>query len=400
MQINEANNLNSSSNTFSLFNLGFRIFFLAAGIFAILSMAMWFAILQFHVVLPFASLSGSQWHAHEMLYGYSLAVIAGFLLTAVKNWTGVETLTGKSLAFIFGLWALARLLFLLGEHYLVIAAGFDILFSVVLIIAVAYPVFKTRQWNQGIILVILSLLLVFNTIFFLGAFGIVKHGLSLGIYGGLYIIIGLVLFMARRVIPFFIERGVGYQVKLFNSKWIDSLIIVLWAGFFIAEILFSQKFIAALFALSLFIVSAIRLLGWHTRGIWSRSMLWSIYLACWFISLGFLLQAASYFSGVSEFLAIHAFSVGGVGLMTLGMMSRVALGHTGRDVSQPTKLISFSFWILALASVARVLLPLLDPSHYVIWIGIAQILWITAFIIFTMVYFPILCKPRVDNQPG
>jgi len=400
MQINEASNINHNANTFSLFNLGFRIFFLAAGIFAVVAMTMWTAIIQFKLPLPFGLLSSSQWHAHEMIYGYSLAVIAGFLLTAVKNWTGVETVTGKSLGFIFGLWAVARLLFLFGSQYLAIAAVFDILFLVALLSAVIYPIYKARQWTQSGIIVILLLMVVFNSLFYLGGLGIVNEGLGWGNYGGLYLIIGLVLIMARRVIPFFIERGVGYEVKLFNSKWLDIAIVLLLAVFFVTEILISQPQIAATIALSLFIVNSGRLVGWHTRGIWAKSMLWSIYGASWFINFGFLLLAASYFFGISTFLAIHAFSVGGIGLITMGMMSRVALGHTGRDISRPAKVINYALGILVMAGFARVLLPLLEPSHYVLWLGISQILWIVAFLIFIVVYFPILSKPRLDNQPG
>lgn len=400
MQIEEAENTGNSVRSFSLFNLGFRIFFLAAGLFAIISMAVWSAIFHFDITFSFGSIASSQWHAHEMIYGYSLAVIAGFLLTAVKNWTGVQTVTGKLLAGIFGLWVLARFLFMFGEQYLLMAAVFDFVFLLSLLSAVIYPVVKVKQWNQSIIIVILTLLLTFNSLFYLAALGVINNGVYWGNYGGLYLIIGLVLVMARRVIPFFIERGVDYEVKLINSKWIDASIIGLLCLFVITELFVVHPSISAWSALGMFIVSSIRLLGWHTKGIWSKSMLWSIYSASWFISFGFLLIACSYFFDISKFLGIHALSVGGIGLITMGMMARVALGHTGRDISQPSAVISYALGMLVIAAVVRVVLPLVNPENYILWVGISQLLWIIAFTIFTIVYLPILSKPRIDNQPG
>ena len=400
MQIKEPNKMSNSKQSFVLFNLGFRIFFLLAGICAIGAMAMWSAVFHFNMSLSFDLLSSSQWHAHEMIYGYSLAVIAGFLLTAVKNWTGVQSATGKSLAVIASLWVLARLSFMFGESYLLQAAAFDILFSMSLLIAFAYPVLKARHCNQSIILVILILFVTFNGLFYLGTFGIIKSGIYLGLYGGLYVVVGLVLVMGRRVIPFFIERGVGYKVTLFNSKLIDISIVSFLCLYILFELFVSAPASSAACALVIFITSSIRLVGWYTKGIWSKSMLWSIYIASWFISLGFLLMACSYFFDVSKFLGIHAFSVGGIGLVTMGMMARVALGHTGRDVSQPPKVVGYALAILLLAAFIRVVLPLIDPLNYTVWIGMSQILWIVAFVIFTVVYLPILSKPRIDNQPG
>ena len=129
----------------ALFNLGFRIFFLAAGIFSIISIFMWSAIFHFQLPLTLEEISVFQWHSHEMIYGYSVAVIAGFLLTAVKNWTGVQTIYAKPLILLFSLWAAARLLFLFGTSYLFIAGIFDVLFLVFLVFAVSYPIIKVKQ---------------------------------------------------------------------------------------------------------------------------------------------------------------------------------------------------------------------------------------------------------------
>ncbi|VAW91694.1 NnrS protein involved in response to NO [hydrothermal vent metagenome] len=396
MQISEA----STTNTFSLFSLGFRIFFIAAGVFAVVSIAFWSAIYLFNVPLPLETISNFQWHAHEMIYGYAIAVIAGFLLAAVKNWTGVQTLHGKSLMLLFSLWLIARVLFLFGTTYLMAAAVADSLFLFFLALAIAYPIIKVKQWMQIGVLSKVILFLVFNVLFYLGALGVLNDGVYWGIYGGIYLVVGLILMMARRVVPFFIERGVGYQVTLYNSKLIDISSLILFVLFFVADVFLQNQLLSSSLAFTLFIVNAARLIGWHTKGIWKNSMLWSLYLALCFISFGFLLLAAVYFLGVSKYLAIHAFTFGGIAVITMGMMSRVALGHTGRDVTKPPASVRYALAILILGAIFRVIIPLFDSTQYSLWIGISQLLWVVAFLIFVITYLPILAKPRIDNMPG
>ena len=379
-----------------LFNLGFRIFFLGAGIFSIISIFMWSAIFHFQLPLTIQTISIFQWHSHEMIYGYTIAVIAGFLLTAVKNWTGVQTLYGKPLILLFSLWAAARLLFMFGTSYLFIAGIFDVLFLVFLVFAVSYPIIKVKQWKQLAILSKLILLMICNILFYLGALNVLENGVFWGIYGGLYLIIGLILTMGRRILPLFIQNGVGYQVKLFNSNWLDIAILLLFIAFSISELFLSSQIVSSYLALVLFVLNAIRLIGWHTLGIWKKSLLWSLYLSFWFICFGFLLFAI----GISKFIAIHAFAVGGIGVVTLSMMSRVTLGHTGRDISKAPKAISYAFGILLFSAILRVVMPLLDTQNYVLWIGLSQGLWIIAFLIFTIIYLPMFIKPRVDGQFG
>ncbi len=395
MQISEAQAAQNSGR-FALFELGFRPFFLGAGIFAVCTIALWAGIYLYGVPITLHSMSSFQWHAHEMIYGYSIAVIAGFLLTAVKNWTGISTISGASLAALFALWLMARISFASGGSFVGVAAGLEALFSVVLIIVASRPIIMARQWQQMAIVSKLGLVLGLNMLFYAGLFGWVENGLFWGIYGGLYLVLGLILTMGRRVVPFFIEQGVGYRVTLFNSKWLDIPGLLFFVSFFVSELFFDHPAVSAYLALALFAVNAIRLIGWHTVGIWKKSLLWSIYLSFWFITSGFLLFAASYWLGVSSYLSIHAFTYGGVGLITIGMMSRVSLGHTGRQVTQPPKVIAFAFGFLLLGAVLRVFVPLFNMSSYKIWIGSSMLLWIVAFLIFVVTYAPILIKPRVE----
>ncbi len=381
--------------------LGFRPFFLAAGAFAVISMLIWFAAYSQGIAFPFTGLAPVTWHAHEMIYGYSLAVIAGFLLTAVGNWTGRPTVSGLPLLLLFALWLLARLSVLLGsDAYQFIAAGLDLLFLAGATLAITAPIVRARQWHNLAIVIKLVLLLASNLVFFLGAAGQLEQGVYWGLYSGLYLVLALIFMLSRRVLPLFIENGVGYPVELRNRKWVDISSLVLFAGFWIADLVQPNGLTVAVLAISLFVLHLWRWLGWYTPGIWKKPLLWSLYLAYAAIIAGFALKAAVYVAGVSPYLAVHAFAVGGVGMMTLGMMARVALGHTGRSIFEPPPALVWIFAVLGAALLLRVMLPMLDAAHYSLWIGLSQWLWIAAFLAYFVLYFPILTRPRVDGGDG
>ncbi|HEY7841460.1 MAG TPA: NnrS family protein [Gammaproteobacteria bacterium] len=380
--------------------LGFRIFFLGAGAFAVLTMIQWAGVYGLGWQVPLARVSMFQWHAHEMIYGYAMAVIAGFLLTAARNWTGMQTLAGRGLLGLFLLWGLARALLVFGTAFLSWAALAQALFMTVLWVAVAVPVFRSRQWRQTAILGKLLLLGACDLLFHLGASGLIEHGVRWGIYGGLYLLIALVLTMGRRVIPFFIERGVGYPVTLHNARWIDVSSLLLFLAFFVVEVFLRLPETGAALAALLFLVTTARLVGWHTHGIWNRPLLWSLYLSLGFIDVGFLLHALTPVAGLSPFIAIHAFTVGGIGLVTLSMMARVSLGHTGRNINSPPQGVAAALGLLAGSALARISGPLFDAAHYPAWILASQTLWIAAFAVFLAVFTPVLTRPRPDGRQG
>jgi len=361
---------------------------------------LWSAIYDFQLSVPINNISKFQWHAHEMIYGYSMAVIAGFLLTAVRNWTGVQTLHGTPLLVLFSFWTIARVLFLFGTQYLFIAAFFDVAFALYLGFALAHPIIQVKQWRQLGILAKIILLTIGNMCFYLGAFNYIDNGLHWGIYGGLYIIIGLIMTLGRRVIPMFIERGVGYEVQLTNFRWVDISNIILVLVFFISELFLSNHILTAVMAFGLVITNTIRLYGWHTPGIWKVSLLWSLFISQVFIDIGFLLFAIASFLVISKNIAIHALAFGGVGIVTLSMMSRVSLGHTGRNINVPSILIKYALIALSVGAIFRVGFPLINSDYYLIWIIISQFLWITSFLLFAFVYAPILTQARVDGEPG
>lgn len=394
------NNTNISQSNFALLNLGFRVFFLGAAVYSIVAVLFWVGVYTSKLSLPMIGLSMFQWHAHEMIFGYSMAVIAGFLLTAVKNWTGIQTVHGLPLLAIFSLWLVARVMFLFGSTYINLAAIFDMLFIFSVIVAAVIPIVRSKNWRQLGILSKLLLLAATNASFYLGYAGVLEQGLAWGIYGGLYLVIALILTLGSRVIPFFITRGVDYPVEIKNPKWIMISGLLIFLVFVISELFLHDNNISGIASAALFIIYSIRLVGWYTPGIWKKPLLWSLYLAMLFINIGFLLFALSVYFGVSKFIAIHALAYGGIGIITLGMMSRVAVGHTGRNINEPPVTVKYIFAIMLVGACVRVFLPLLLPGYYLHWIICSQVLWILAFVLFVISYAPILIKARIDGQFG
>jgi uncharacterized protein involved in response to NO len=384
-------------------SLGFRPFFAAAAVFAILSILAWMQSYVFGRGWPPGVLTAVVWHAHEMIYGYALAVIAGFLLTAVRNWTGAPTLQGLPLLLLLLLWAAGRVLILAGEGVVLAGAALaDTVFAAWLLIAIARPVIEARQWHQMGILSKVALLPFANLLFYAGALGYFPQGVRAGLYSGLYLIVALILTIARRVLPFFIEQGVGYHVRLTNRRWLDIAGLLAFFIFWIADILQPDGAAAATLAGLLFILHTLKMAGWYTPGIWRRPLLWSLYGGYGFLVIGFALKAAAPPFGISPLLALHAFAYGGIGLFTLGMMARVSIAHTGRDILAPFPLLFWMVAALLVGAIIRVPLPLAEPAHYVFWIGLSQALWIAAFTVFLIACLPMLLKPprRGDARTG
>ncbi|MDX2457203.1 MAG: NnrS family protein [Gammaproteobacteria bacterium] len=384
----------------AILNLGFRPFFAGAAVFSVLSMLVWMGSYVFGWQWQQAGLPAMIWHAHEMIFGYGMAVIAGFLLTAIKNWTGVQTLYGIPLLLLFLLWLTARLLLAGGDGVLAWAALADGLFNLLLVAALAWPIFKVRQFKQFGILSKVILLMLANLLFYAGALEIYPWGLQAGLYSGVYLILALIFVMSRRVLPFFIERGVGQPVTLTNRAWLDGASLFLFVAFWLADIIEPDSLLVAWLAGVLCVLHAIRLAGWYVAGIWGQPLLWVLYLAYVAVAIGFALKVAVYMFGISPFLPLHAFTYGGTGLFTLGMMARVTLGHTGRNILEPPTAVAWMFGLLAIGSVIRVVLPLFDAAHYIFWVGVSQALWIIAFSLFAWVFLPMLFRPRTDGKFG
>lgn len=404
------------SSPHPILNLSFRIFFSAAALFAVVTMLLWAFVFTGHTDIDAQILNPLYWHGHEMVYGYALAVVAGFLLTAVKTWTGVMMPHGYKLLVIFVCWLLARLSWLgfgmgivvAGNSSLLlyVAAVFDVVFVASMTYVICQAVWQVKQYKQMGIVAKLALLTFGKGLCYWGIINADMNIIKIGIYIGFYLIIGLVLTIGRRVVPFFIERGLNMgieksePIKLRNSKTQDIASLVFFFAFFISDVFHPNKYFLTIIALGVAVINIVRLIGWYHHGIWQKTLLWSLYIAFLGICLSFLLYALQPWLSYPHSIAMHGLAIAGVGMMTLAMMTRVSLGHTGRSIHQPPKTVSVMYGLMVLVFISRVLLPLVDMSHYLMWIMMAQSAWIACFVLFCISYLPMLARPRPDSLFG
>lgn len=382
----------------ALFDLGFRPFFLIAGITAILLMSLWiygYAVGQFE----FGYYGIAIWHGHEMIFGYTVAVISGFLLTAVRNWTGIQTLRGNALAGLVLLWLAGRIVPFIPETLPGwVIATVDLAYLPTLAIALSIPLLRSRQKHNLIFLFLLAALTVANVMVHLQVLGFTQNTASYARYFAVYLIVFLIAIIGGRVIPFFTERGLaGVSTRRWPAvERASQVALLVLAGLVLAN---AAPALVAIFALAAAIGHAARLYGWYQRAVWPVPLLWVLHVGYAWLVIGFILTAMSAAGAVNEILAIHAFTTGAIGTMTLGMMARVALGHTGRTLRVGSAM-SWAFVLANLAGVSRVFLPIISPGWNSEWVMLAGLFWSAAFAIFVISYVRILIQPRIDGKPG
>lgn len=381
---------------FALFELGFRPFFLLAGVSTGLSVGFWLWL--YLVGADIDTYYGPiLWHSHEMLFGFTLAVVAGFLLTAVRNWTGEATPRGRALAGLALLWLAGRLApFAAAWLPAWSIALVDLAFLPLLALVLAVPLVRRRQTSNLVFLVILLALTLCNLLVHLDVLGLVSGVAQLAVNLAVYIIILLIAIMGGRVIPFFTEKAIP-GLKTTTWPLVEHIGIAALVLFILLKPFVPAG--AALCALVAGLAHALRIYGWYDRRIWGRPLLWVLHLGYAWLAAGLLLEALTWLHWLPPSLATHALTLGAIGMITLGMMARVALGHTGRPLETATAVV-WAFRLLALAVAVRVLLPLIAMQWYPHWVLLAGISWIMAFGLFLWVYWPVLLRPRMDGMPG
>jgi uncharacterized protein involved in response to NO len=379
-----------------LFALGFRPFFLFAGFLAIFLMGIW--IWVFVGGFAFHTYYGQiGWHSHEMIFGYSAAVIAGFLLTAVRNWTEKPTPTGWLLAGIAALWLLGRILPYFSDIFPNWAIAFvDLAFLPAVIVGIGVPLVRSAGRRNLVFLPLLAAFWAANFLVHAELLGLASQGARKGIFLGLNLVVLLIVIMGGRVIPFFTERALPDAVmkRWPLIEWLSLLSVIL---FLVTEFFHSDSLLSASLAALAACANGVRLAGWYTPRYWRVPLLWVLHLGYGWIVLGFVLKAGAALGAVPPQFTIHAFTVGGIGVLTLGMMARVALGHTARPLNIGPAM-TVAFGLVNIAALARGLLPIVRPQWFSQLIITSGVLWIAAFLIFVVIYTPILTQPRFDGR--
>ncbi len=372
----------SSPRGFALFALGFRPFYLLAGIFAAFSVLLWAA--QYVGWLPGL---GMLWHAHEMLFGYALAVIAGFLLTAVRVWTNLPTPSGLPLALLAALWVAGRVLAALSLPFA--AAAVDTAFVLGLALGIGVPL--VRSGNKR------------NYFFIALVLGLGIAGLAFYVWPQAALVVGLdvVMFVmavvAGRVVPMFTNNGVpgagARRVAWLERTALGALLILL------ALDVLNFPRAAAIVCFAAAALHGARLALWNPQRTLGAPLVWILHVSYAWIVVHLLLRGLAWFDMLPMPVATHALTVGAIGGLTLGMMTRTSLGHTARRLVAG-RAETASYLLLQAAAVSRVLLPLAWPASYLSGAMLSSMFWSAAFIVFVAAYLPILTRPRLDGRPG
>jgi uncharacterized protein involved in response to NO len=379
---------------FALWELGFRPFYLLASAFAALSIGLW--ALQFSGALGHAYLQGPLWHAHEMLFGFTLAVIVGFLLTAGSNWTQRTTAKGLPLAALAGLWLAARVLVLTPFGWA--AAAANMAFPLAAAVALAIPFIKAGNRRNYFFVVLLVLLSAAAGWVHLSQLGVLAAPGWIGIRLALDVVLFIVSVMAGRVIPMFTNSGVAGAAAT-RHPWVEKLALGSVLLLMAADALGVGGIALAVPALVACGAHAARWWLWQPWRTRHVPIVWVLHLAYLWVPVHLLLRALYELGVVPSSAATHALTVGAVGGLVIGMMTRTARGHTARPL-RADRIDTTCYVLVLLAGVARVVWPLAVPAQTVAATLSSAALWSAAFGLYAVRYWPALTRPRLDDRAG
>lgn len=382
-----------------LLRLAFRPFFLAGCLLAVLVIPLWLA--AFSGLLGHWTPAGGWlgWHRHELLFGFGLAIIAGFLLTAVQTWSGRPGLSGKPLAALALLWLCARVAWLINVPWPLLAV-LELAFPLAVALVMGFTLWKVRQKRNYPIVAVLLLLAVADGLSLYGVVEGHEGWQRQGVLTGIWLVAAMMGLIGGRVIPFFTQRGLGRVEAVAPWPWLDWLLLLgspLVALLYAAGPALSPNIgVGLLFAL-LAAGHLIRLVRWHDRALWRVPLLWSLHLAYGWLAVACLGMALWHFGvPINPSLAVHCLTIGAMGGLVLAMIARVSLGHTGRPLEPPSGM-TLAFILLNLACLSRVVLILFLPL-LALWL--AGLCWALAFALYAWRYGPMLLRTRVDGHPG
>ena len=389
--------VHAASIRFALFDLGFRPFYLLAALLGTLNVPIWVA--QWHGMVPQAgNLAGMAWHAHEMVFGFAAAVITGFLFTAARNWTGLPTPTGRRLAAMAALWVAGRVAMLAGPGLL--AAIVDGAFLPLVALSLWFPL--KRSGNRNLFFVgLLLLFAVANGLFHLSRLGAMPLAPTVPAQAALFLVVIIVSVMSGRVTPSFTQNAIR-SARIRRVKGLDAAAIGALAATLVAQLSGAPAWLLAPLALVAAALHALRLALWDPLSTLRSPILWILHVSYAWIPIGLLLLALSAMNmdfGVAPALFIHALGAGAVGGTIIGMITRTARGHSGRPL-QVGRAETAAYLLVHIGAAIRVFGPLAAPAHYGILLVAAAAAWSTAFLIYLIVYWPMLAWSRHEGGAG
>ena len=378
-----------------LLRLGFRPFYLCAALLATLAVPLWVVVFLGQVAFN-PSASPMLWHAHEMLFGFAAVVIIGFLLTAVKAWTGLDTPRGPLLGALVLLWLAARIASVAAPYP--VYAVLDLALLPLVAVALLDVLVRARNRRNLPLALILILMSLANLGFHLAVMGFIDVPPVKLLYACLALIVMVECVITGRVIPAFMTNATPGLKLITNRKLelatlaVTALGLALWvcapAGWTTL--------------IALFLAAGLHLhRQWRWRPLLARNrpILWILHAAYAWIPAGFGLLALAQIGMVPNSAGVHALAVGATGGLIIGMITRTARGHTGRPLkaSKPEVL---AYTLVMIAAALRVLLPLVSADLLVISLVSAALAWSVAFGIYLVIYTPWLMQVRLDGKDG
>jgi uncharacterized protein involved in response to NO len=379
---------------FALWELGFRPFYLLASSFAALSIVLW--AVQFSGFLGRPYLAGPIWHAHEMVFGFTLAVIVGFLFTAGRNWSNLPTPTGSALATLAALWVAARVLVLTPWGWA--AAVANVAFPVAAAVSLAIPFIRSKNKRNYFFVALLALMGIASGIVHASQLGFDMLPAWAGIQVALDVVLFIVVVMGGRVIPMFTNNGVAGAAAT-RKPLLEKLSLALVLGLLAADAGGINGVIIAVIAAGAAAAHFARWALWQPWRTLRVPLVWVLHVAYLWIPVHLGLRALSVFGWVSSSVAAHALTVGAVGGLIIGMMTRTARGHTARPLRADGFDVSCYVLVLS-AAVVRVLLPWAAPGLTLLAILGSAALWSAGFGLYALRYWSFLTRPRLDGRPG
>ena len=376
----------------------FRLFFLLAALVAVLAVPAWTLATTQRRAID-SSLGGMGWHAHEMLFGYVGAVLAGFLLTAAKHWTKRETLRPGALAALVALWVVGRVAVLQsGELAASVSTICDTSFYLVVAVGLAIPIASSRSRRNYAFPPLIFGLGLCDLSMHLHMRGVAPIWTARAPDLAIDLTVIVILVFGGRIVPMFTKGATEAVTR--DQGILDLAGNWLMVGYAGLHFLQPQSSLTHVCALIVGTITCGRLYGWGASHSLRKPIVWVLHLS-WFVVGSSI--AMSGLAALTEFappgIFLHMLTVGGIGLMTLGMMARVSLGHTGRKLQVPA-MVGISFVLIAIAAIVRVVAPLVSPLHYATLLWVAAGAWSLAFLLFLFHYAPILLSPRADAKPG